>query len=46
MDDKYPDMTKLIAKEGHEIGNRSATPLRMSVVYSLVRTIAETFHMC
>ncbi|WP_157081740.1 polysaccharide deacetylase family protein [Fervidicola ferrireducens] len=30
MDDKYPDMTKLIAKEGHKIGNHSATPLRMS----------------
>ena len=24
--DKYPDMTKLIAKEGLEIGNHSATP--------------------
>ncbi|TYP56756.1 polysaccharide deacetylase family protein [Thermosediminibacter litoriperuensis] len=27
--DKYPDMTKLIAQEGHEIGNHSATHPRM-----------------
>lgn len=27
--DRYPDMTKLIAKEGHEIGNHSATHPRM-----------------
>nr|WP_245523114.1 polysaccharide deacetylase family protein [Thermosediminibacter oceani] len=27
--DKYPDMTKLIAQEGHEIGNHSATHPQM-----------------
>lgn len=30
--DKYPEMTKLIAKEGHEIGNHSATHPHMGSI--------------
>lgn len=42
--EKYPDMTRLIAKEGHEIGNHSATHPQMGRIQreKIISEIKET----